>query len=106
IGKSRLVEALQEVLSSERCSRIHLQCSPYHSDSALYPVIQHLNRAARFGAADSPGARIEKLGSLLAHRATSDATAIPLLAELLSIPAAAPSMPVSMTPAQRKRSLG
>ena len=65
IGKSRSIEALQEALAGEPHARIHLQCSPYHSDSALYPVIQHLGRAARFVAADSPGARIEKLAILV-----------------------------------------
>lgn len=59
IGKSRLIEALHEALVAEPHAHIHLQCSPYHSDSALYPVIQHLGRAARFAAADSPGVRIE-----------------------------------------------
>jgi len=98
IGKSRSIEALQESIAGEPHARVHLQCSPYHSDSALYPVIQHIGRAARFAAADSPGARLEKLGALFAHCATSDATAIPLLAELLSIPVA----PSSLTPAQRK----
>ena len=87
IGKSRSIEALQEALVAEPHARIHLQCSPYHSDSALYPVIQHLGRAARFAAADLPSARIEKLGALFAERAASDAAAIPLLAELLTIPA-------------------
>ncbi len=101
IGKSRSIEALQEVLAGEPHARIHLQCSPYYSDSALHPVIQHLARAARFAAADSPGARIEKLGALFAHRAASDAAAIPLLADLLSIPSA-PAVPGSLTPAQRK----
>ncbi len=98
IGKSRSIEALQESIAGEPHARVHLQCSPYHSDSALYPVIQHLGRAARFAAADSPGARLEKLGALFAHRATSDATAVPLLAELLSIPVA----PLSLAPTQRK----
>ena len=65
-------------------------------------MIQHLGRAARFAAADSPSARIEKLGALFAHRAASDAAAIPLLAELLSIPVSAPAAPLSLTPAQRK----
>ena len=87
IGKSRSIEALQEALVAEPHARIHLQCSPYHSDSALYPVIQHLGRAARFAAADLPSARMEKLGALFAERAASDAAAIPLLAELLTIPA-------------------
>ena len=54
IGKSRSVEALQEAIAGEPHGRIHLQCSPYHSDSALYPVIQHISRAAGFAAADSP----------------------------------------------------
>jgi class 3 adenylate cyclase len=91
IGKSRLIEALQEALSGEPHSRIHLQCSPYHSDSALYPVIQHLARAARFAAADLPNARIEKLRETFAQRASADATAVPLLAELLSIAVAEPA---------------
>ena len=105
IGKSRLIEALQEALCSEPHTRVYLQCSPYHSDSALYPVIQHLDRAARFTAADSPSARIDKLRSLFAHRAASDATAIPLLADLLSIPAPAPVALESLTPPQRKAAI-
>ena len=100
IGKSRSIEALQEALAGEPHARIHLQCSPYHSDSALYPVIQYLVARARFAAADLPGARIEKLGALFTERTTSDSAAIPLLAELLSIPAAAAV--VALTPAQRK----
>jgi class 3 adenylate cyclase len=65
IGKSRSVEALQEALAGESHTRIYLQCSPYHSDSALHPVIQHLSRAARFVAGDSPAIRIEKLSAPL-----------------------------------------
>ena len=100
IGKSRSVEALHEVVSGEPHTRIDLQCSPYHRDSTLYPVIQHLGRAARFVAGDLPAIRIEKLGSLFAGRAAaSDATTISLLAELLSLPT---PMPLSLTPAQRK----
>ena len=101
IGKSRLVEAVHEAVSGEPHTRIHLQCSPYHRDSALYPVIQHLGRAARFVAEDSTAIRIEKLGALFAGRAPSDATTIPLLAELLSIPTQTP-LSLSLTPAQRK----
>ena len=59
-------------------------------DSALYPVIQQISRTAGFATADSPGIRFEKLGALFSHRAASDASAIPLLAELLSIPDAPP----------------
>jgi class 3 adenylate cyclase/tetratricopeptide (TPR) repeat protein len=101
IGKSRAIEALQEELAAEPHARVNLQCSPYHSDSALYPVIQYLNRAARFMPADTPAIRIEKLRGWLARQGMTDASAPALLAELLSLPfpEAAPS---SLTPAQRK----
>jgi class 3 adenylate cyclase len=103
IGKSRSIEAMQEALACEPHARINLQCSPHHGDNALYPVIQYISRAARFAAADTPGARIEKLRALFAQRTASDAAAIPLLAELLSIPLAA-TVPSPLTPAQRKAS--
>ena len=101
IGKSRSIEALQETLASEPHARINLQCSPHHSDSALYPVIQYLGRAAHFAVTDTPDVRIEKLGALFAKRAASDPAAISLLAELLSIPMAK-AEPSPQTPAQRK----
>jgi class 3 adenylate cyclase/tetratricopeptide (TPR) repeat protein/ABC-type transport system involved in cytochrome c biogenesis ATPase subunit len=99
IGKSRSVESLQEAVADEPHGRIYLQCSPHHSDSALYPVISHIARNAGFAAADSSAERLEKLGALFAQRAATDPMAIPLLAELLSIPDAPPA---SLTPTQRK----
>ena len=100
IGKSRLIEALQQELAAEPHARINLQCSPYHSDSALYPVIQVLHRAAGFAPADPPEARAGKLRGLLEARQIDDPAALPLLAELLAVPLteAAPAAP----PAQRK----
>jgi predicted ATPase/class 3 adenylate cyclase len=102
IGKSRAIEALRAALAGEPHARIHLQGSPYYSDSALFPVIKHLSRAAHFAAADSTAVRIEKLRAAFAQRAASDAAALPLLAELLSIPADGLALPPSLTPAQRK----
>ncbi len=102
IGKSRAVEALQEALAGEPHRRIHLQCSPYYSDSSLFPVIKQLSRAAGFAADDSPGARIDKLRALFARRVASDPLAIPLLADLLSIADPSHAVPASLNPAQRK----
>jgi len=102
IGKSRSIEALQEEVADEPHSRIHLQCSPYHRDSAFYPVIQHIARAARFAPADTPSARIDKLRAVFAQRVAADEIAVPLLTELLSIPAETSAAPLSLTPAQRK----
>src|SRR5580692_9631061 len=101
IGKSRAIEALRAALADEPHARIHLQGSPYYSDSALFPVIKHLSRAAHIAAADSAAERIEKLRAAFPQRVASDAAALPLLAELLSIPADGLA-PLSLTPAQRK----
>jgi class 3 adenylate cyclase/tetratricopeptide (TPR) repeat protein len=101
IGKSRAIEALRAALAGEPHARIHLQGSPYYSDSALFPIIKHLSRAAHFAAADSAAVRIEKLRAAFAQRVASDAAALPLLAELLSIPTDGLA-PLSLTPAQRK----
>ena len=102
IGKSRSVAALQEALAEDPHTRIQLQCSPFYSDSSLFPVIKHLSRAARFAADDLPSARIDKLGVLFARPAASDPLAIPLLADLLSIADASHAVPPSLNPAQRK----
>jgi len=101
IGKSRLIEALQDTLAAEPHGLIYWQCSPYHNDNALYPIIHHMWRTAGFVAGDSSAARVEKLGALFSQRAAVDPAAVPLLAELLSLPDA-PPVPGSPTPAQRK----
>ena len=61
IGKSRLVRALQERLGDEPHARLRFSCSPHHQDSALYPVIAHLERAAGFRREDIPEQRLDKL---------------------------------------------
>src|SRR6202451_1053972 len=53
IGKSRLIEALQEAVAAEPHGLIYLQCSPYHNDNTLYPVINHMSRNAGFVSGDS-----------------------------------------------------
>jgi class 3 adenylate cyclase/tetratricopeptide (TPR) repeat protein len=104
IGKSRTIEALQQELAGEAHARINLQCSPYHSDSALYPVIQYLMRAASLAAADPSDVRAEKLRALLAARQITNPAVLPLLAELLSIPLTE-SAPTALPPAQRKATM-
>lgn len=39
IGKSRVTEALVEAVASEPHFLVRYQCSPYHAELALYPVI-------------------------------------------------------------------
>jgi class 3 adenylate cyclase/tetratricopeptide (TPR) repeat protein/ABC-type lipoprotein export system ATPase subunit len=102
IGKSRLLEALVERLRDEPHEPIRLQCSPYHATSALYPVIQRLNRVAGLTAGDDTVARAEKLRRLLAQYGEDAAEVGPVYAELLSLDLAHDFKPVDLSAKQRK----
>src|SRR5262249_7859484 len=54
IGKSRLSVALSETIAAEPHTRLHYFCSPHHQDSAFYPFIAQLERAAGLGRDDTP----------------------------------------------------
>jgi predicted ATPase len=60
IGKSRIVQALREHLADERYTPLSHYCSPYHTASALYPIIGLLERAAGLTRDDPPEARLDK----------------------------------------------
>src|SRR6478672_6425131 len=87
IGKSRLTAALLERLTGEPLTRLRYFCSPQHTDSALYPIISQMERAAGFVYDDTPQARLDKLDALLAQSFTASQDAA-LLAEMLSLPSA------------------
>src|SRR5262249_2760030 len=71
IGKSRLTAALLERLATEPHTRLRYFCSPQRTDSALYPVIGQMERAAGFAHDDTPRARLDKLDALLAPTSTT-----------------------------------
>ncbi|HSW25402.1 MAG TPA: adenylate/guanylate cyclase domain-containing protein, partial [Burkholderiaceae bacterium] len=64
IGKSRVCQTLRDRLAGEAVATVLLQCSPYFSSSALFPVVQHLERTAGMLPADSPEVRAKKLERL------------------------------------------
>jgi predicted ATPase/class 3 adenylate cyclase len=85
IGKSRIVRALRERLAGEPHMPLSHYCSPHHTNSALYPVIGLLERAAGFTRDDRADARLEKLEALLARGTEALGEAVPLIAALLGI---------------------
>jgi class 3 adenylate cyclase len=99
IGKSRLTAALSEAIEGEPLTRPRCFCSPHHQDSALYPFIVQLERAAGFARGDTAVQKVGKLRGLLASGARGD-DEIELLAELLSLPSSAVNLNLSP---QRKR---
>jgi class 3 adenylate cyclase/predicted ATPase len=84
IGKSRLTATLLERLASEPHKRLRYFCSPQHTDSALYPIIGQMQRAAGFALDDTLQAKLDKLNVLLDQTSTSVHDAA-LIAEMLSL---------------------
>src|SRR5215831_3427593 len=60
IGKSRIAQTIVERISGETHTRLRYFCSPHHQDSALYPSIAQLERAAGFRREDTPEQRLAK----------------------------------------------
>ena len=94
IGKSRLTAALFAHIESEPHARLRYFCSPHHQDSALYPFIAQLERAAGFARDDTVDAKLSKLQALLSP-GTRDGGDITLLSELLSLPSSAADLNLS-----------
>ena len=103
IGKSRLAAALAERIAAEPHTRRRYQCSPYHTNSPLRPVIDQLERAAGFRADDTPEQRLDKVEALLAVDASRMEAAAPLFAALLSIPSGDRYPPLALSPTQQRR---
>ncbi|WP_283815216.1 adenylate/guanylate cyclase domain-containing protein [Bradyrhizobium sp. JYMT SZCCT0180] len=102
VGKSRITQALLERLAHEPNARLRYFCSPHHQDSALYPIITQLKRAAGIRRTDTDEQRLAKLEAVLA-RATLDLDeSVPLFAELLSVPIGDRYPPLELTPQLRK----
>ncbi len=87
IGKSRLAREFRGRLQPEPYTAQQYQCSPFFSNSPLYPFIEQIERGADFREENTPEERLVKLETLVAQ-ATDDVSALaPLVATMLSIPA-------------------
>jgi len=85
IGKSRLTAALLEHVAAEPHTRLRYFCSPQHTDSAFYPIIGQMERAATLAHDDTPQAKLDRLDAMFAQTSTSKQDAA-LFAEMLSLP--------------------
>jgi TOMM system kinase/cyclase fusion protein len=102
IGKSRLVEALRERVRREGATHIVFRCSPYYQNSALYPVIDHLQRFLQWQRDDTPKAKLNTLERVLRTYRLPLEEAVPLFAALLSVPLPEGYPVLHLTP-QRQR---
>lgn len=102
IGKSRLIHALQDTIANQQHFRLRYQCSPHHVNSAYFPIIQRLERAAGFSPDDASGAKLDKLEALLSMSGADVSEAVPIVAGLLSVPLEGRYDEPELTPQRRR----
>lgn len=85
IGKTRIARALQDALQGVDHARLKLQCSPYHSDSALHPFIQYMKRSTGIQPGDSPEVQLDKLETTLGAYDPAGKADAPVLAAMLGL---------------------
>jgi predicted ATPase len=102
IGRSRLTAALLERVAPEPHTRLRYFCSPQRTDSAFFPIISQMERAARLARDDTATAKLDKLDAMLAQSSTSAQDAA-LFAELLSLSNDGRYPALELTTQQRRR---
>ena len=102
IGKSRIVRGLRETLSKIPHTALRYQCSPHYVNTALHPVIDHIERAAAIGREDTAAVKLERLASWLGGGSHAR-EALPFLAALLSIPTADERFVIGAMSPQRQK---
>ena len=103
IGKSRLVRVLTERVADEGVPWLTLRCSPYHTNSAFYPVIEHLQRLLQWDRHETPAARLDTLEQGLRTTGLPLEDIVPLLAALLSLPVPEQYPPLALSPQRQKQ---
>ena len=103
IGKSRLTAALLERLASEPHTRLRYFCSPQHTDSALYPIIGQMERAAGLAATTTRRKRSSTSSTRCLRRPRPRAEDAALFAEMLSLPNDGRYPALELTPQQRRQ---
>lgn len=102
IGKSSIAATLHRKLTAEGIYAIQYQCSPHHTNSPLYPVIQQIVFAAGISGEDAAETKLDKLEQLMA-RSQSPQETVHLLAMLLSIPTSGRHAPLNLSPEEQKQ---
>jgi tetratricopeptide (TPR) repeat protein len=103
IGKSRVIQGLTDQMAIEGTTRIVFRGSPYHTHSALYPVIEHLERLLQRGRNEAPDAKLARLEQVLEASNLPLTEAVPLLATLLVLPPPAHYPPLTLSSQQQRQ---
>jgi class 3 adenylate cyclase/predicted ATPase len=104
LGKSALVTALRAQVGREGYARLTLRCSPYYTNSALYPVIEYLQQVLQFERTDPPETKLAKLEQEILTCRLPCEEIVPLFGTLLAVPLPAERYALrSMSPQQQRQ---
>ncbi len=101
IGKSRVVKALREQIATTSYASLRYQCSPHYINTALHPIVEHIERGAGIRHEDSPATKLAKFSEWLGPGPQTD-EAVKLLGALLSLPEEALVPVPAMSPQRQK----
>ncbi len=104
IGKSSLIDGLKGQVRTDGWPFLTMRCSPYHTNSALYPVVEHFKRLARWQPDDSEAIRFDKIERMLDRYIQPNSETVPLMAAFLSVPVPEDRYPPpTLSPQQQKQ---
>jgi class 3 adenylate cyclase/predicted ATPase len=103
IGKSSLVATVRGHVMEEGYTCITFRCSPYHTNSAFYPVITHLEQILGFDRDNAPDTRLNKLEQALKTTRLPLEESVPPLATLLSVPIDDRYPALTLSPQQQRQ---
>ncbi len=103
IGKSRLVREMHEWVEQDGAFCVEFRCSSYHQNSALYPIIEYLQRLLLWQKDDTTETKLAKLHTTLARYHFPQADTIALFSALLSLPPPLDALPLNLSPQRQKQ---
>src|SRR5207249_9918169 len=103
IGKSRLVQMLKEHVANQPHTCWECRSLPYYQNTALYPIVDLLQRTWRFEPQETPEAKLGQLDQTLSQYRLPLEESVPLFAPLLSLPIPEDRYPPLNVSPQRQR---
>jgi len=102
IGKSRILGVLRERLEAQGVQALRFQCSPYHTNSAFWPIIDNFERALKFARDETAEVKLDKLEALVVTHYGRPLADVRFVASILSIPCEERYGTLTMTPQRHK----
>src|ERR1700761_3815439 len=85
-GRGASLNALRERLEAQGVQALRFQCSPYHVNSAFWPIIDHFERALQFGRDEISEVKLDKLKALIVTHYGQPLADVRFVATILSLP--------------------